>query len=54
MVRITKAIDPLMMVPDNSSDLTIVIDLGEDAFPNRRVLLHLSTLFKRQGSGFLE
>jgi hypothetical protein len=54
LVRIPEPIDPLVMMPDNSSDLSVVIDFRQDALPNRRVLLHLSAFVKGQGSSLLK
>src|SRR5436309_15787923 len=43
-----------MMMPHDTSDLAVVIDLRKDPLANLRMFLHASSLFERQSPDFLE
>ena len=53
-VRISLAVDSLMVMADDSGDLRVLVDIGEDSLADRRVLLHLAAFLECQSSGFLE
>jgi hypothetical protein len=46
-IRISQAVDALMMMSYDPSDLGVVVNLREDALTDCRVLFHLSTFFER-------
>ncbi len=43
-----------MMVTYDLGNLSVVLDLSEDSFTDRAVLLHLSSLFQGQRPGLLK
>ena len=47
-VRISLTVDPLVVVPDDTSDIGVQINLLQDGLANRRMLLHLPSLLERQ------
>ena len=53
-VRIAHAVDPLVMGPDDVSDLRIVVDVAEDPLADLGVLLHLPALLEGQRPRLLE
>ena len=54
MIRIAETVNTLVMMFDDPRYLPVVIDLGKNPFANRRMLLHLSTLFQGESSRFLK
>src|SRR5207247_11141580 len=53
-VRVALPVPALMMVANDSCNLGIVIDLGQDTLTNGRVFLHLPAFVQRQRSRLLE
>ena len=53
-VGVTVSVNPLVVMPDDTGDLRVGLDLPEDVFPDRRVILHQSTLFERERTHLLE
>ena len=53
-VRISQAIDPFVVVTHNTGDLGIVLNLGQDPFPNRGVLFHLPSLLESKSAWLLQ
>src|SRR5215207_631085 len=53
-IRVTRPIDALVVMANYLGDLEIVIHLCQDPLADLRVLLHLPTLFERQGTRLFE
>ena len=53
-IRVSLAVDALVVMPDDRRDLGVLVDVGEDPLADRRVLLHLASLLERQRAGLLE
>ena len=47
-VRVTLAVDALMMMADNGRDVVVRVDLAENPFADHRVILHYPPLFQRK------
>src|SRR5579885_3264862 len=53
-VRVSAAVDPLVMVSHDRGNLRVRVDVGADPLADLRVKLHLPALFERQGARLLE
>ncbi len=53
-VRVTLAVDALMVKSHHHRDLGVLVDMPKDALPDGRVFLHLAALLERQRTRFLE
>ena len=53
-VRIAVAVEPLVMVTHDRSDLGVVVDLRKNPLADLRVPLHEATLLKRECAWLLE
>ena len=49
-VRVTLAVDALMMMANNGRDVVVCVDLTENPFADHRVILHYPPLFERERS----
>ena len=53
-VGVALTVDTLVVEAHDGRDLRVLVDVSEDALPDRRVLLHLPPLFERERSWLLE
>jgi hypothetical protein len=53
-VRVPIAINTLVMVAHNASDICVIFNLRKDAFANRWVFFHLPALLKGKRAGLLK
>ena len=53
-IWVALAVDPLVMVTDDRRDLRVLVDVGEDSLADRRVLLHLASLFEGERARLLQ
>ena len=53
-VWVSLSVHPLVVVANDSSDIEVIINLGENAFPDLRVRFHQPSLLERERARFFE
>ncbi len=54
IVRVATTIDSFVVMPNDASDVGVVLDIGKNPLSDNGVLLHLATLVKSKGPWLLE
>ena len=53
-VWVSLSVHPLVVVANDSSDIEVIVNLGENAFPDLRMSFHQPSLLKRERARFFE